>query len=127
MVEFDGAMDEEGVKLLELFHDLAEIRCDVERINDAIRHATYSIEWYKNAEELDKRIVGKYTEVAELKGIVVAVNQASNFVRGNSCDGYDDFLRLKKHLELDRWGLLAKALKSKGKIKEIGEIILKVS
>lgn len=127
MVEFNNFLGQEAWKLLEQSPDLKDIYDDVIKINRLLDSYTNILQWMDDANKLDKKLTVKHSEIAKLKAAVFTINQTANIIRGNNNgDGYDDFHRQRKILELDKWGLLAKALKEKDVIKEIGEIILGV-
>ena len=127
MVRFNKFLFNQGWKLLKDAHDLSETLRDAENTRNMIRDFNYSREWAVAAEALDKELTQSYKEISELKVMVFALNQASNAIQGKGGgDGFDDFQRLEKLLELDQLGIIVNVLKNKGEIKEVDEFITEV-
>ena len=127
MVKFNQCLVDKGWELLRDAHDLGELLQDAEQTKDQIRKFNYSREWAIDADTLDMKLTKKYKEISELKLNVFTLNQVSNAIHGNDGgDGFNDFQRLEKLLELDQLGILFHALKAKGNVKDIGEFIIEV-
>lgn len=127
MVEFSEQYRQAGLDELTNNKDLIDLFKDYKDIAKAHDEWQYSQDWYNKASLIDDKVSVKYKEIKELKKFVFAANSLANNMSGNgSSTQYDDYQRLVKLLELDMFGIIAKALKTVGKISDFKEIIYRI-
>lgn len=125
MVEFSEELREKGLKALEEFIDE---QIDSHEIKQMIDGATYNPKWLDDSHLLDERMTIKYDEIKTLKNFVFSANSITNSMRGNRTDKQptDIYQKMVKILELDLWGLYAKALKETSEIANVTDIVTRV-
>ena len=127
MVEFSEQYRQAGLDELTNNKDLIDLFKDYKDIAKAHDEWQYSQDWYNKASLIDDKVSVKYKEIKELKKFVFAANSLANNMSGNgSSTQYNDYQRLVKLLELDMFGIIAKALKTVGKISDFKEIIYRI-
>ena len=127
MVEFSERHKQAGLDELTNNKDLIDLFKDYEDIAKSYNERQYSQDWYNKASLIDDKMSVKHKEIIELKSFVFAANSLANSLSGNeSSTQYNDYQRLVKLLELDMFGILAKALIKVGKISDFKEIIYRI-
>ena len=127
MVEFSERHKQAGLDELTNNKDLIDLFKDYEDIAKSYNERQYSQDWYNKASLIDDKMSVKHKEIIELKSFVFAAYSLANSLSGNeSSTQYNDYQRLVKLLELDMFGILAKALIKVGKISDFKEIIYRI-
>ena len=127
MVEFSEQHRQAGLDELTNNKDLIDLFKDYKDIAKAHDECQYSQDWYNKASLINNKMTVKHKEIIELKQLVFAANSLVNNMSGNgNSTQYNDYQRLVKLLELDMFGILAKALIKVGKISDFKEIIYRI-